>query len=251
MEPKTWRELFDAVYEMNSATNHADFAASVVAGMSRLIESDVVHFQVLDRASGRILTRMRPPDVSTPEEIAYYTAHSGEHPLVAYYARTGDTAARRVSDVVGLREWLDGDYYRHCLQRLNLPYSVGLPVTVDASIVVGLSFSRRKEDFSLHDCELLDAFGPHLRLAWKRHDSPWADHRQLAAQRSFQNLHLTARESEILYWITEGKQNSEIAVILGVQLGTVQEHVENIARKLSCENRHQVTVLALSKLRER
>ena len=40
-------------------------------------------------------------------------------------------------------------------------------------------------------------------------------------------------------------EREQIAMILQVRLGTVQEHVENIVRKLGMENRHQMTVAVL------
>jgi DNA-binding NarL/FixJ family response regulator len=62
------------------------------------------------------------------------------------------------------------------------------------------------------------------------------------------SLGLTTREADVLYWMTEGKQNREIATILGRSLDTVQEHVANILKKLGQENRHAATVFALRKL---
>lgn len=64
----------------------------------------------------------------------------------------------------------------------------------------------------------------------------------------FQKLGLTVREADVLFWMTEGKQNPEIAIILGLSLGTVQEHVGNLVRKLGQENRHAATVHALRSL---
>jgi DNA-binding NarL/FixJ family response regulator len=230
---------------MNAAKDHAGFGAAVVAGMGQLIRADVSVFQVLDRNSGRILTNMSPPDAFTPEEIAYYSAHSEQMPMVAYYARTRDPLARRMSDVIDEQCWLSSAYYRTCLARLALPYCLGLPITIDASTVAALSFNRAGMDFTRHDCELLDAFAPHFRLAWERHDNPWAEQRQLAAQKHLQGLGLTPRESEVLFWMAEGKQNREIATILGIQLGTVQQHVAVILEKLRQENRHAATVFAI------
>jgi len=248
-----WPQILQAVYEMNSATCHADFAGAVVAGMLRLIPAEVSVFQVLDRLTGRIVTRMAPGNPFTPEEIAYYSARSEEHPLVAHFARSGDTRARRVSDVVTDHEWRRSRYYQACLRRLDLPYSLALPVRIDEAIVAGISFSRRDRDFSGHECELLDAFGPHFRQAWQRHENPWRDAAgaERAARQRFEGLGLTPRESEVLYWMAEGKQNREIAAILGLRLGTVQEHVANLLPKLSQENRHAATVFALGLLRER
>lgn len=48
---------------------------------------------------------------------------------------------------------------------------------------------------------------------------------------------LTPRESEVLFWISEGKTNGEISVILGAKIKTVQKHVERILEKLGVENR--------------
>ncbi len=245
INPKTWKELFEAVYEMNSAENHADFGTAVVAGLNRLIVADVTVFQVLDRASQRIMTRMSPAEPFTAGEIAYYTSHSEEMPLVAHYAGGKDTQARRMSDVIDESTWLSSDYYRICLSRLAAPHCLALPITVDASTVVGLSFNRGGSDFTRRDCDLLDAFAPHFRQAWERHEDPWG------ARHRLQGLGLSPRESEVLFWMTEGKQNREIATILGISLGTVQEYVAGILTKLGQENRHAATVFAIAKLRSR
>ena len=57
---------------------------------------------------------------------------------------------------------------------------------------------------------------------------------------SSQNLllaSLTSREREILYWLREGKRNSEIATILGISLHTVRHHLEKIYPKMGVETR--------------
>ncbi len=251
IEPRTWRELFEAVLQINAAKSGGDFAASVVAGMRRLIAADVTVFQVFDRVRGRIITEADPPDPFTAEEVAYYTAHSEEFPLVAYYGRTNDPQARRVSDVVDLAAWTQSAYYRSCLARQDLRYGLALPIAIDAATIVALSFNRRDTDFTLHDCELLDAFAPHVRLAFERQDNPWGDRRQEDAERRLQGLGLTPRESEVLFWMTEGKQNREIAAILGLRLGTVQDHVAAVLAKLGQENRHAGTVFAIGVLKAR
>jgi DNA-binding CsgD family transcriptional regulator len=48
---------------------------------------------------------------------------------------------------------------------------------------------------------------------------------------------LTAREHEILVWVSRGKQNSEIAAILWISPNTVRKHLENIYAKLNVTNR--------------
>ena len=50
-------------------------------------------------------------------------------------------------------------------------------------------------------------------------------------------VHLTLRESEVMHWVSEGKRDREIAVILGLSPRTVEKHVCHILEKLQVETR--------------
>jgi DNA-binding CsgD family transcriptional regulator len=66
---------------------------------------------------------------------------------------------------------------------------------------------------------------------------------------AFASLQLTPRESEVLLWISRGKSNRDIAVILGTKTGTICKHVEHIFGKLNVENRTTAAVIALETCR--
>jgi DNA-binding CsgD family transcriptional regulator len=72
------------------------------------------------------------------------------------------------------------------------------------------------------------------------------DQRRLEALAS---LALTPREAEVLFWISEGKSNQDIGVILGAKTGTICKHVEHIFGKLNVENRTAAAVVALETYR--
>jgi DNA-binding CsgD family transcriptional regulator len=57
-------------------------------------------------------------------------------------------------------------------------------------------------------------------------------------------LGLTRRQSEILVWIAHGKTNMEIAMILGLQIGTVHKHTEHIFARLGVETRTAAAAVA-------
>lgn len=59
---------------------------------------------------------------------------------------------------------------------------------------------------------------------------------------------LTNRESEVLLWISQGKTNSEIGIILSMSPRTVNKHLEQIYKKLGVENRTTAAAAALGKL---
>ena len=61
-------------------------------------------------------------------------------------------------------------------------------------------------------------------------------------------LGLTARETEVLSLIAQGKTNYEIGVILSACTGTICKHVEHILCKLDVKNRTSAAAVALATL---
>ena len=59
-------------------------------------------------------------------------------------------------------------------------------------------------------------------------------------------LGLTAREGEVLSWLSKGKTNRDIAQILGLSPRTVDKHLEQIYAKLGVENRTAAAAIATS-----
>ncbi|MDT8398010.1 MAG: response regulator transcription factor [Pseudomonadales bacterium] len=59
------------------------------------------------------------------------------------------------------------------------------------------------------------------------------------------HLKLTARESEVLFWLSQGKANRDIAEILGISPRTVNKHLEQIFPNLGVENRTAAASVAI------
>ena len=59
------------------------------------------------------------------------------------------------------------------------------------------------------------------------------------------SLPMTERESEVLFWIANGKTNYDIAEILSMSPRTVNKHLEAIFRKLGVENRTAAAAIAI------
>ena len=60
-----------------------------------------------------------------------------------------------------------------------------------------------------------------------------------------QEFGLTARESEVLSWLSKGKANRDIAQILGLSPRTVDKHLEQIYARLGVENQAAATAIAV------
>jgi DNA-binding CsgD family transcriptional regulator len=61
-------------------------------------------------------------------------------------------------------------------------------------------------------------------------------------------LNVTERESEVMYWIANGKTNRETADILNMSPRTVNKHLEQIYAKLEVDNRTSAAGIALKTL---
>jgi DNA-binding CsgD family transcriptional regulator len=67
--------------------------------------------------------------------------------------------------------------------------------------------------------------------------------------RPLQRLGLTCREAEVLLWLSQGKSNSEIAIILTAKVRTIAKHLERVFAKLMVENRTAAAHAAMEVLR--
>lgn len=56
---------------------------------------------------------------------------------------------------------------------------------------------------------------------------------------------LTPREREVFQLLAVGKANKEVAAMLGLSLGTVKKHRENLQRKLDCHSAAELARLAI------
>ena len=63
-----------------------------------------------------------------------------------------------------------------------------------------------------------------------------------------QELKLTAREGEVLYWVVKGKTNRDIGDILGTSPATVKKQLEHVFAKLGVETRTAAAGLAMSRV---
>ena len=79
---------------------------------------------------------------------------------------------------------------------------------------------------------------------FRLHEKREGDQERLLAERHG----LTSRESQVLLWISCGKQNREIGEILDISPRTVNKHLEQIFQKIGVENRASAAGIAVSTL---
>lgn len=94
------------------------------------------------------------------------------------------------------------------------------------------------------ECSFLSPLGPD-ELLFRLAETANTDGDQAILLRAFA---LTAREAEVLLWISRGKPNRDIGEILNISPRTVNKHLEQIFVKLGVENRAAAAAAAVRTL---
>ncbi|HXG46672.1 MAG TPA: helix-turn-helix transcriptional regulator [Methylomirabilota bacterium] len=163
-----------------------------------------------------------------------------QHPLRAW----------KLTDAISHRDFLATEVY-HALYRplaVDRELVAALPVPDEPGAYLQVSLHRRRADFTEHDRAILNLLLPHLDRAWRRLAATGSEAPRPAGlwngEKSFTDWlrahtrwRLTPRESEVLYWLSQGKTNSEIGCILGIAERTAETHALRLYPKMGVENR--------------
>jgi DNA-binding CsgD family transcriptional regulator len=137
----------------------------------------------------------------------------------------------------GTIRWADPEARRYLKEFFGPPAASGTVPQKIARWIATLDLNRRSKSLivSRHDRHLLVS-QRHPRSAmtivlWLE----VSETRRYSSHRKHGSL--TAREDEVLYWLGQGKANSEIGAILGIASSTVNKHLERVYPKLGVDNR--------------
>ncbi|MBX3210950.1 MAG: hypothetical protein KF850_02860 [Labilithrix sp.] len=119
---------------------------------------------------------------------------------------------------------------------------VHVPTGDGATVFVGLL--RDGQPFTPKEKELLTLVQPHLAHG-RRMAFAITAAGAIVSPELFSGAGFTPRESDVLYWLTQGKSNDEIAKLLRLRADSVSRHLQNIYDKLGVEHRVAATIHAL------
>lgn len=159
----------------------------------------------------------------------------------------------RLSDVTTQSALHSSAIYDEFLRPLGVNRQVALALALPDGSSEVIILSRKDSDFTRRDIDLLKVFLPHLVCA--RHRCVFLSKERLFLRREHKTqarlqdtLMLTKREAEIVWWLTRGKTDKDIAQICGISDRTVQKHCENIYRKCGVEGRTAAVIKALEQV---
>jgi ATP/maltotriose-dependent transcriptional regulator MalT len=175
-----------------------------------------------------------------------------QNPLVERYLATRDGRATRLSDVVTRRQLHRLDLYREVYRPLGVEYQMAFTLPSSSQRVLGVALSRGARDFSASERELLNLARPYLIQAYRNALAYSALVREggeaidLAGLRA---LGLTGRQAEVLALVATGYSNRAAASELGIELRTLQKHLELAYRTLGVRSRSDAARAAWASVR--
>jgi DNA-binding CsgD family transcriptional regulator len=217
-----YQKVLDVLYETADVVGPNPFPEPVLNALRRLVPCDVVTYH----EHSAVYAIGEPAGAVTPTIGEAHKLWWGQSPL-----KPG-SGAQKYSDYLTPRQ----------LHRLELYHDVGRPLGVEDMIRLWihpagtadgarLEFDRPDWGFRERDRDVLNVMLPHLQRFRRR-----AARRRARARRPLAAV-LTARETEILELVAEGKTNGEIARLLWISPHTVRKHLEHVYATLGVHTR--------------
>ena len=160
------RAALDFLAVVGTAHHLEEFADLVIAGLPRLIPSDIASYNEVDPQHRRAYFRSNPTDTMFEGSEQILERYMEQNPLVVHHARTGGGAARTWSDFISQRQLHSTDLYNELFRRLGVEREMVATLPADPPLLIGLVLMRDGHDFSDRDRAMLDLLRPHLANAY-------------------------------------------------------------------------------------
>lgn len=244
------RRVIDLVGVLADLDDPADLPRVMFAQVGEILPVEILSYNEFDLgtwSSIRWSAASVEPLVGGLSGVFEALAH--QHPLINYYAVTGDGGPMRFSDVVSPRELDALGLYQEFFRPLGVRYQMAIRIGYQPDHSIGIALNRGDRDFSDRERDLFGALRVPLARALLRLRQPGprrtdASFVHAAAGNGAASL-LTPREVEVLRYAEVGRTNVAVARALGISPRTVAKHLEHAYRKLGVSSRTAaVTTLA-------
>lgn len=276
LSQQQWLRLHEAILYLQAQENLTSISGAIVKILHNLIDCetcgvcdprvglDKIPWIEVSHSEPVIQTRAATADhgalVWTPYETDFAAVRDvfldllEEQPMRSDYRSSYDGRVRTISDMTSLQSFRNSALFSEIYYPIDREMTIFHRLPSGDSLVV--TAGRAGPDFNDRERLILELLRPHIAMVYNR-----ALERELVQKRSFgaeggapldlkalARLGLTPRQSEVLYWVAEGKTSPEIGLILGMSTWTVRDHLKQIFVRLGVETRTAAARLAIDAL---
>jgi DNA-binding CsgD family transcriptional regulator len=238
--------LLELIGDTHGLLELEEFRVEVLAALRRAVPADWASLNDIGPDPESAVVIADP--VAPAHLVDAFIRYAHQNPIVARYARTGDSRPIRFSDIVSADELHALELYTEVYGPMGVEYQIAFTLPSGPGRILGIALSRGDRDFSDDERDLLDGSRSFLIQAYRnaaRHTEALTGSRPVSAAELI-TLGLTPRQAEVLRLVATGLSERDIARRLGISHRTVQKHLERSYRELGVSSRSAAAEVAWS-----
>lgn len=160
------RAILRVSYDAAAASTVDAFRERSLAAARELVRTDLATYNEIDRGTGDVVVVTDPPNAFAPEAVEDFRRYAHEHPLITYYAETGDGRAHTISEFLDQDGFRSLDLYKTVFAPHGLEYQLAVTLPGAPTQLIGIALNRGAPDFDDRERRRLDLLRPHLAQAY-------------------------------------------------------------------------------------
>lgn len=247
------RKLLALTGEIAAVGDAGSLPQHLLRGLRGLIPFEFGGCHMIEPSRHHIAACFEPSRSPLPTEHKEFWRLNQAHPLnkVAYLRHS---RAWKLSDVISRNAFHHTEFYNALYRPLGVDCELvaALPDEQTPCAYLLISIHRSRRDFTERDRLVLNLILPEVAKTRRRLNELARDPgpaetavAPLSEENAFRawlkastSWPLTHRECDVLFWLCQGKTNSEIGTILGIAERTAETHALHIYPKIGVENRY-------------
>jgi len=244
LTPLQWETINSIVLSLNSEKDLYKVRKIFLEKIQALIPHDKCIFD-LGSKKGTKVVFFDPVTTNMSNEyvISYFKTYESIDIMFWFFSQDRDEIYRE-SDYITPAMLEASLFYNEWMIPQNIRFGMGSRVAKDDILYgsVNLWRGEDKGDFTDIELEILRILNQHLALYFynKYPNGIKRNNENDYSETLIHLYNLTARESEVIDLIYQGKSSKEIAEILFVSENTIKKHIYNVFQKMKVSNRSQM-----------
>lgn len=215
---------------------------------ARLLRFSLNSHGTVDNRSGMLSAHFDTTPPGLAEAFAAFGRYMGKYQAFRFDPATNDGKPFSARDFYSKPAFENLDIHQEVYKPMRLADHCFVHVPTDALTTVFVGFMRDKP-FGKEEKALLELLQPHLANGRRLAFATSAARDLPITPELFLRAGYTPRECDVLFWLTRGKSNEDMASLIGIRADSVSRHLRSIYEKLGVEQRVAATLRALDLVR--
>lgn len=213
---------------------------------SRLLPFSLNSHGVVDEATGVLSAHFDTPLPGLDDAFGAFGRLMGKYDAFRFDPRFADGKPFSARDVYSQTAFKDLDIYQEVYRPMRFVDHCFMHVPSSAGASVFVGFLRDRRPFDDKEKAILSELQPHLANGRALAIAVSASKQLPLSPELFASAGFTTRQSEALYWLTQGRGTFDIATTLRLRPDSVRRLLQGVYEKLGVTHRAAATVRAIT-----